>query len=109
MKGLKLSLFALLILISAAAIASEKESELDAALGISRSPVLIPDIGHPMSPRTLVAPKSYCTDIGLEVCFNSRNRHLSLPGSRNVMPDIPGVKRERVIIQRSGITLQYSF
>jgi hypothetical protein len=109
MKYLKVLLFSLLMLMSVAAIASEKEKELDRLLGITPILVPLPDIGPAGSTSQFSAPQAYCTPIGLDICFNKYNRALLIPGGRKLLPVIPGLHAERFVIKRDGLFFQYSF
>lgn len=53
-------------------------------------------------------PGRSCGASEFEVCLDSSGR-ISVPGAKRFLPEVPGLKPERLTVKRSGVVLSYSF
>ena len=53
-------------------------------------------------------PGRSCGASEFEVCLDASGR-ISVPGARRFLPELPGLKPERLTVKRSGVTFSYSF
>lgn len=60
------------------------------------------------APLMHLKPGGACGASELEVCLDANGR-LTIPGAKRYMPDLPGLKPERLTVKRSGVILGYSF
>lgn len=59
-------------------------------------------------PLMTLKPAASCATGEFEVCLDPTGR-LTVPGARRYLPELPGLKPERLTVKRSGIVLGYSF
>lgn len=52
--------------------------------------------------------KSSCSR-GSSLCYDSGSNKLVYKGTRNYMPDIPGLRAEHISVRRDRVTFKYSF
>ena len=48
-------------------------------------------------------------DSGRAPCYNSASRQIDFGLARNLMPELPGLRRENISVSRHWIVLRYSF
>jgi hypothetical protein len=48
-------------------------------------------------------------DPGGALCYNSASRQIDFRPARNLMPDLPGLKRENISVSRHWVVFRYSF
>ncbi len=49
-----------------------------------------------------------CEASGMDLCLDAEGR-LTIPGAKRFLPEVPGLKPERLTVKRSGVVLGYSF
>lgn len=60
------------------------------------------------APLMQLRPGASCGATEFEVCIDSTGR-ITVPGAKRFLPDLPGLKPERLTVRRSGVILGYSF
>lgn len=60
------------------------------------------------APLMRLKPGASCGATEFEVCVDSTGR-ISVPGAKRFLPDLPGLKPERLTVKRSGVMFGYSF
>ena len=91
--------------------AGQPESPV-AVRGVAKSAILVsPEPEHAQSMRAPLGslkPGRSCGASEFEVCLDSNGR-ISVPGAKRFLPEVPGLKPERLTVKRSGVVLSYSF
>jgi hypothetical protein len=54
-------------------------------------------------------PSRPSCDPGRALCYDSSSRQIDFGLARNLMPDLPGLKRENISVSRHWIVMRYSF
>ncbi|NJD86910.1 MAG: hypothetical protein FIB05_02695 [Betaproteobacteria bacterium] len=80
--------------------------------GVAKSAILatqdnLPDLPARV-PMSGLKPGRSCGASEFEVCLDSSGR-ISVPGAKRFLPEVPGLKPERLTVKRSGVVLSYSF
>ena len=83
-----------------------------AGRGVAKSAILatqdnLPDLPARV-PMSGLKPGRSCGASEFEVCLDSSGR-ISVPGAKRFLPEVPGLKPERLTVKRSGVVLSYSF
>jgi hypothetical protein len=76
------------------------------ALDITNAP--IPASTRVNSAADLKGLGGGCTSESV-VCYDYRNRSTRLPIAKELMPEVPGLKKENLSVKRDKVTLSYSF
>jgi len=83
--------------IAQAKSAAKPASDADpASAGLERAPLM------------KLKPGASCGASEFEVCLDSTGR-ITMPGAKRFLPDLPGLKPERLTVKRSGVVFRYSF
>jgi hypothetical protein len=64
-------------------------------------------LGNSFEVDTKAAPYSCKADSF--VCYDHRKRHSVVPITKLIMPDVPGLKKEGLMVRRDKVAFNYSF
>ena len=83
-----------------------------AGRSVAKSAILAPQESLPELPARVpmsgLKPGRSCGAGEFEVCLDSSGR-ISVPGAKRFLPEVPGLKPERLTVKRSGVVFSYSF
>jgi hypothetical protein len=60
------------------------------------------------APLGNLKPGGSCGRSEFEVCLDASGR-ISVPGAKRFLPELPGMKPEKLTVRRSGVVFSYSF
>ena len=57
----------------------------------------------------LKASRSSCSHESRSLCYDSGTNKIVYKGTREYMPDLPGLRREHISVRKDRVTFKYSF
>ena len=122
MRPVTLLVIAAALTVSPKALAATEEKPL--TLKLPKAALAAPAPAHANAPFTapaaeaelVLAPqhearqqKGSACESSLALCYDAADHRLVFKPARNLMPDLPGLKRENISVKRDRIVFRYSF